>query len=70
MPAPAPGPYEDTRVAAGALVRDFDAAIRHHHADAEVDLVPARVDSMAGPDAIGIRDAYRFADARSPNAGV
>ena len=46
----------DARIAAAAVLRYFDTAARDHHADEEVDLFPALVESMAGSDAVCIRD--------------
>lgn len=42
--------------AAAAVMRDFDAAAAHHHADEEVDLFPALIESMAGSDAVCLRE--------------
>lgn len=42
--------------AASAIVRYFDSAARHHHEDEEHDLFPALLDSMAGSDAVCLRD--------------
>ena len=50
------GPDEDARVAAAAVMRYFDTAARDHHADEETDLFPALVESMAGSDAVCIRE--------------
>ena len=47
---------DDARTAAGAVVRYFDTAAKDHHADEEHDLFPALVESMAGSDAVCIRD--------------
>lgn len=44
------------RQAAAAVMRYFDTAARHHHADEEVDLFPALLESMAGADAVGLRE--------------
>jgi hemerythrin-like domain-containing protein len=44
------------REAATAVMRYFDAAAPHHHADEEVDLFPALIESMAGSDAVCLRD--------------
>ena len=37
-------------------MRYFDTAARHHHEDEEQDLFPALLESMAGSDAVCIRD--------------
>ncbi len=50
------GPDDDARVAAAAVMRYFDTAARDHHADEETDLFPALVESMAGSDAVCIRE--------------
>jgi hemerythrin-like domain-containing protein len=42
--------------AALAVMRYFDTAARHHHEDEEQDLFPALVESMAGSDAICLRE--------------
>ncbi|MCB2005227.1 MAG: hemerythrin domain-containing protein [Rhodoferax sp.] len=44
------------RQAATAVMRYFDTAARHHHADEEVDLFPALLESMAGSDAVCLRE--------------
>lgn len=44
------------REAATAVMRYFDTAAPHHHADEEVDLFPALIESMAGSDAVCLRD--------------
>lgn len=44
------------REAASAVMRYFDTAAPNHHADEEVDLFPALIESMAGSDAVCIRD--------------
>lgn len=41
--------------AAAAVVRYFDTSAVHHHADEEVDLFPALIESMAGSDAVCLR---------------
>ena len=38
--------------AASAVMRYFDTSAAHHHADEEVDLFPALLESMAGSDAV------------------
>lgn len=49
------GPDADARAAATAVMRYFDTAARDHHADEERDLFPALRESMAGSDAVCIR---------------
>jgi len=49
------GSDENARVAAAAVLRYFDTAAVHHHADEEVDLFPALIESMAGSDAVCIQ---------------
>ncbi len=49
------GPDDEARVAAAAVLRYFDTAAVDHHADEEVDLFPALIESMAGSDATCIR---------------
>lgn len=44
------------RTAAASIVRYFDTAAVHHHADEETDLFPALIESMAGSDAVCIRE--------------
>jgi len=46
----------DASIAAAAILRYFDTSARDHHADEETDLFPALVESMAGSEAICIRD--------------
>ncbi|HET7524661.1 MAG TPA: hemerythrin domain-containing protein [Burkholderiaceae bacterium] len=50
------GADQQARDAASAIVRYFDTSARHHHADEEVDLFPALIESMAGSDAVCLRD--------------
>lgn len=50
------GADEDARTAAAAVMRYFDTSAKDHHADEETDLFPALVESMAGSDAVCIRD--------------
>jgi hemerythrin-like domain-containing protein len=50
------GSDEQARQAAGNIMRYFDTAAAHHHADEEVDLFPALLESMAGSDAVCIRE--------------
>lgn len=42
--------------AATAVMRYFDLAAPHHHADEEQDLFPALIESMAGSDAVCLRE--------------
>lgn len=42
--------------AAAAVVRYFETAARHHHEDEEIDLFPALIESMAGSDAVCLRE--------------
>lgn len=42
--------------AATAVMRYFDTSARHHHDDEERDLFPALIESMAGSDAICLRE--------------
>jgi len=42
--------------AAIAVMRYFDLAAPHHHADEEQDLFPALIESMAGSDAVCLRE--------------
>ncbi len=46
----------DARSAAASVIRYFDTAAVHHHADEEEDLFPAMLESMAGSDAVCIRE--------------
>ena len=50
------GTDADARIAAAAVMRYFDTAAMDHHADEEVDLFPALLESMAGSDAVCIRE--------------
>ena len=50
------GADEDARQAATNVMRYFDTAGRNHHADEECDLFPALLESMAGSDAVCLRD--------------
>lgn len=43
------------RDAAQAVLRYFDTAAVHHHADEEQDLFPALIEAMAGSDAVCLR---------------
>ncbi len=50
------GPDEPARQAAQNLMRYFDTAAHDHHADEEEDLFPALIESMAGSDAVCLRE--------------
>jgi hemerythrin-like domain-containing protein len=50
------GADEQARTAAVNLMRYFDTAAKHHHEDEEIDLFPALIESMAGSDAVCIRE--------------
>ena len=50
------GVDEDARVAAAGVMRYFDTAAVHHHADEERDLFPALIEAMAGSDAVCLRE--------------
>ena len=50
------GADEPAQAAATAVMRYFDTAARDHHADEEEDLFPALIESMAGSDAVCLRD--------------
>lgn len=53
---PVHGADEQARSAAGNLMRYFDTSAPHHHEDEEVDLFPALIESMAGSDAVCLRE--------------
>ena len=44
------------RTAAANVMRYFDTSAKHHHADEEEDLFPALIESMAGSDAVCLRE--------------
>ncbi len=50
------GADDQARAAAANVMRYFDTAAKHHHEDEEVDLFPALLESMAGSDAVCIRE--------------
>lgn len=50
------GANQEARTAATNVLRYFDTSAKDHHADEEVDLFPALIESMAGSDAICIRE--------------
>lgn len=50
------GADRQAQQAAAAVMRYFDTAARHHHDDEECDLFPALLESMAGSDAVCLRE--------------
>jgi hemerythrin-like domain-containing protein len=50
------GPDRAAQEAASAVLRYFDTAGRHHHEDEEHELFPALLESMAGSDAVCVRE--------------
>ncbi|MGD9944408.1 MAG: hemerythrin domain-containing protein [Burkholderiaceae bacterium] len=55
--APAIGPTAAAAAAEAAdLIRFFDHVLAQHHADEEEDLFPALIESMAGSDAVCLKD--------------
>jgi hemerythrin-like domain-containing protein len=50
------GSDAQAREAATQVLRYFDTAAVHHHADEEQDLFPALLESMAGSDAVCLRE--------------
>ena len=50
------GADSEARTAAAGVMRYFDTAARDHHADEEQDLFPALIESMAGSDAVCLRE--------------
>ncbi len=50
------GADQQARDAASAVMRYFETSARHHHADEEADLFPALIESMAGSDAVCLRE--------------
>jgi len=50
------GADRQAREAAVAVMRYFDTSARHHHADEETDLFPALLESIAGSDAVCLRE--------------
>lgn len=50
------GADEEARTAAASVIRYFDSSAKHHHDDEEKDLFPALLESMAGSDAVCLRD--------------
>lgn len=49
----------DAQVASHGLLRFFDNEVPPHYVDEEEDLYPALIESMAGPDAVCIRELAR-----------
>lgn len=47
------------RTAATSVMRCFDASVKDHHADEEESLFPALIESMAGSDAVCLRELTR-----------
>jgi len=52
----AQGADQPAQEAATAVMRYFDTSARHHHEDEELDVFPALVESMAGSDAVCLRE--------------
>lgn len=50
------GADSEARSAAACVMRCFDTAARDHYADEEQDLFPALIESMAGSDAVCLRE--------------
>ena len=50
------GADQQARTAATNVMRYFDTSARDHHADEEEDLFPALIESMAGSDAVCVRE--------------
>ncbi len=50
------GADRPAKEAASAVMRYFDTAASHHHEDEEQDLFPALLESMAGSDAVCLRE--------------
>ena len=50
------GADEEARTAAANVMRYFDSSAKHHHEDEEADLFPALLESMAGSDAVCLRE--------------
>jgi hemerythrin-like domain-containing protein len=50
------GADEEARTAAANVIRYFDSSAQHHHDDEEEDLFPALLESMAGSDAVCLRE--------------
>jgi len=50
------GTDSEARLAAASVIRYFETAAKDHHADEEEDLFPALMESMAGSDAVCLRE--------------
>jgi hemerythrin-like domain-containing protein len=50
------GADEEARTAASNVMRYFDSSAKNHHDDEEKDLFPALLESMAGSDAVCLRE--------------
>jgi hemerythrin-like domain-containing protein len=50
------GADDEARIAVAKVIRYFDSSAVQHHADEEEDLFPALLESMAGSDAVCIRE--------------
>ncbi len=50
------GADDAARSASASVMRYFDTAALHHHADEETDLFPALLESMAGSDSVCLRE--------------
>ena len=50
------GTDDEARLAAANVIRYFETAAKDHHADEEADLFPALMESMAGSDAVCLRE--------------
>ena len=50
------GTDSEARLAAANVIRYFETAAKDHHADEEEDLFPALMESMAGSDAVCLRE--------------
>ena len=50
------GADAEARAAAASVVRYFETAAKDHHADEEEDIFPALMESMAGSDAVCLRE--------------
>lgn len=53
------GADAEARAAAASVIRYFETAANDHHADEEEDLFPALIESMAGSDAVCLRELTR-----------
>ena len=50
------GAVFEARSAASNVMRYFETSARHHHADEDIDLFPALIESMAGSDPVCLRE--------------